>query len=187
VYLLRSSGRALSRFVHAALLFPVLHATRRAAPRNPPRQKIPRRVAATYIPDILGSIVASLDASSGTLTKAGFLPYGESATTPTSSFGCTGERVDAETNGLYDFRARIYSPSLGRFMQADPIGAAGGINLYAYVGNDPLNLWTFSGWRQTIRRETECKPRSRRSLPCLRLRALLEEAKQPDGPSERAW
>ena len=30
--------------------------------------------------------------------------------------------------------------TLGRFLQTDPIGVAGGVNLYAYVGNDPLNL-----------------------------------------------
>jgi RHS repeat-associated protein len=93
---------------------------------------------ATFIPDIQGSIVASLDASSGTLTKAGFQAYGESSVT-SGTFRYTGARIDAETNGLYDFRARIYSPLLGRFMQVDPIGARGGINLYAYVNNDPLN------------------------------------------------
>jgi RHS repeat-associated protein len=99
---------------------------------------------ATYVPDIQGSIVAALDASSSTLTKAGYQPYGESGTT-SGTFRYTGARIDAETNGLYDFRARTYSPKLGRFMQTDPIGTAGGINLYAYVGNDPLNLTDSSG------------------------------------------
>jgi RHS repeat-associated protein len=94
---------------------------------------------ATYIPDIQGSIVASLDASSGALTKAGYQAYGESSAT-SGTFRYTGARIDAETNGLYDFRARIYSPALGRFMQADPIGYGGGSNLYRYVRNDPLNL-----------------------------------------------
>jgi RHS repeat-associated protein len=94
---------------------------------------------ATYIPDVQGSIVASLDASSGTLTKAGYQTYGESSVT-SGTFRYTGARIDAETNGLYDFRARIYSTTLGRFMQADPIGYSGGSNLYAYVRNDPLNL-----------------------------------------------
>lgn len=88
---------------------------------------------------IQGSIIASLDAASGTLTKAGFQPYGESGTTA-GTFRYTGARIDAETNGLYDFRARIYSPLLGRFMQTDPSEAQGGRNLYAYVNNDPLNL-----------------------------------------------
>ncbi|KRQ00644.1 RHS repeat-associated core domain-containing protein [Bradyrhizobium manausense] len=91
-----------------------------------------------FIPDVQGSIVATQDSSTGALTKAGFLPYGASSTTA-GTFRYTGARIDAETNGLYDFRARIYSPALGRFLQTDPLGSGGGTNLYAYVGNDPLN------------------------------------------------
>jgi RHS repeat-associated protein len=94
---------------------------------------------ATLIPDIQGSIIASLDSGSGVLSKIGYLPYGKSATAP-SSFGYTGQRIDPETNGLYYYRARHYSPAWGRFLQADPIGYHGGSNFYAYVGNDPLNL-----------------------------------------------
>jgi RHS repeat-associated protein len=94
---------------------------------------------AALIPDIQGSVIASLDSATATLTKIGYLPYGKSAGA-TAPFGYTGQRIDPETNGLYYCRARHYSPAWGRFMQPDPIGTGGGINLYAYVNNDPLNL-----------------------------------------------
>ncbi len=42
--------------------------------------------------------------------------------------------------GFYYYRARYYSPILGRFISKDPIGFSGGINLYAYVRNNPVNL-----------------------------------------------
>jgi len=94
---------------------------------------------ATFIPDIHGSFIGSLDANSGTLTKTSYLPYGGSTST-SGSFGYTGQRIDPETSGLYYYRTRMYAPAWGRFMQPDPIGYAAAQNLYRYVANDPLNL-----------------------------------------------
>lgn len=92
----------------------------------------------TLVPDILGSIVGSLDSDATSPSKVGYLPYGKSASA--GPFGFTGQRIDTEIGGLYYYRARHYAPALGRFTQVDPAGYGDGPLLYAYVGNDPLNL-----------------------------------------------
>lgn len=61
---------------------------------------------------------------------------GEAA--PTTRYGFTGREHDPDT-GLVYYRARWYDPRLGRFISEDPAGLDAGPNLYAYVGNDPLN------------------------------------------------
>jgi RHS repeat-associated protein len=48
-----------------------------------------------------------------------------------------GRDRDPDT-GLYNFRNRYYSPSLGRFMQPDPARLAGGLNLYSSFYNNPV-------------------------------------------------
>lgn len=50
----------------------------------------------------------------------------------------TGRELDRGT-GLYYYRARFYDAEIGRFVQEDPIGFSGGINKFAYVGNNPIN------------------------------------------------
>lgn len=45
-----------------------------------------------------------------------------------------------EPNGLLHMQARFYSPVFRRFLSEDPAGFAGGINLYAYTGGDPINF-----------------------------------------------
>ncbi|MCL4417901.1 MAG: hypothetical protein M1365_14655, partial [Actinobacteria bacterium] len=52
----------------------------------------------------------------------------------------TGQQSDSSTN-LYYLRNRYYNAQVGRFITQDPIGFKGGLNLFTYVKNNPVNFW----------------------------------------------
>lgn len=87
--------------------------------------------------DHLGSIVATTNASSAPTINA-YDEYGVPKSGNVGRFQYTGQIWLSEV-GLYHYKARLYSPTLGRFLQTDPVGYEGGLNLYAYVGDDPID------------------------------------------------
>lgn len=96
-----------------------------------------------FLTDALGSTIGLTDSTGATQQRYSYDPYGNVTQTNNSagfsnSYQYAGREADGP--GLYYYRARYYSPGMGRFISEDPMGFGGGqLNFYAYVGNDPLS------------------------------------------------
>jgi RHS repeat-associated protein len=101
----------------------------------------------TYLPfyDGNGNVTGLTDAASGSIVATySYDPFGNLTASggiaaAANPFRFSTKYFDSET-GLYYYGYRLYSPAQNRFITRDPSGEInGGPNLYAFVGNDPIN------------------------------------------------
>lgn len=97
--------------------------------------------------DPQGNVLAITDQYGNVANRYKYAPFGATDSLSESfsnRLRSLGREWDADA-GLYYNRARWYDPQLQRFISQDPIGIEGGLNLYAYAGNDPVNASDPSG------------------------------------------
>jgi len=136
-----ASGNEIARYVHGAAVDEILTLTIQPSTLNQ---------TVFYHHDGLGSVTHLTDGSGNVVEKYTYDVFGaatildstngvRSASAVGNRFMFAGREYLSEI-ALYDYRNRAYSPSLGRFLQPDPIRfRAEDVNLYRYVGNNPLN------------------------------------------------
>ncbi|MBI5591469.1 MAG: RHS domain-containing protein, partial [Deltaproteobacteria bacterium] len=105
-----------------------------------------------FINDHLGTPKQLVTATATIAWQAAYLPFGKAQIqleTVKNNLRFPGQYFDEETGLHYNWH-RFYDPETGRYISADPIGLDGGMNLYAYVLNNPVNLIDPSGQNALI-------------------------------------
>ena len=100
-----------------------------------------------YHNDHLGTPRVLTDNNASVVWSALYTAFGQaqiSVETVTNPHRLPGQYYDPETGLHYNYH-RYYNPNTGRYLTPDPIGLEGGVNLYGYVGNDPINKKDPSG------------------------------------------
>jgi insecticidal toxin complex protein TccC len=119
----------------------------------------PAKIAADQLryslDDHLGSCALELDQQAQVISEEGYYPFGATAWFSRGSevdvdyktIRYSGKEMD--DSGLYYYGARYYAPWLCCWVSADPAGDVDGLNLYAFVGNNPLNYVDEQGEKRT--------------------------------------
>jgi len=105
-----------------------------------------------YYANHQGSTTAIADGNGNVLDTYTYGPFGETAPSTGNPYRYTGRRLDPES-GFYYYRARYYSPELGRFLQTDPVGYESDVNAYTYANNDGVNNTDPSGTEEKTDKE----------------------------------
>jgi len=103
-----------------------------------------KSTALYYETDHLGSTSALTNEKGHVVDEITYDAFGNGTGSKETRYDYTGRERDPLT-GLLFYRARWYDSQIGRFISEDPIGLAGGINQFAYVGNSPQNAKDPSG------------------------------------------
>jgi len=110
--------------------------------RNPNTWQMQKRLQA--VTDGAGQLIAIADSAGEIDASYAGSGYGQTSwrgagvMTRGQTFSPRRWETDAQWGEVQQFRNRAYDPGSGRWLQEDPIGVAGGINLYEYNGNDPV-------------------------------------------------
>ncbi len=151
-----ASGTLIRRYVHGAGVDEIL-------------MMVDASAAKYHSQDALGSVTALTDNTGAVLEHYLYDVFGTavildgsnnpiSASAVGNRFMYTGREWVAEAN-LYDYRNRVFSPVLGRFLQTDPIRFdAGDVNLYRYVGNSVLSFRDSTGLSRSPLPDTVTNP-----------------------------
>lgn len=105
--------------------------------------------------DHLGSCVMELDQQARLISHEGYYPFGATAWLSADSavevdyktLRYSGKEMDV--SGLYYYGARYYAPWLQRWISADPAWDVDGLNLFEFVGNNPLRYFDTQGHQRT--------------------------------------
>jgi RHS repeat-associated protein len=107
---------------------------------------------AFYHSDGVGNVTALAVPNGNDIALAGsyrYDPFGRLIGTPTGLAAINTQRYSSKDwhnpSGFYYFGYRFYDPATQRWLNRDPIGEEGGVNLYGYVGNNPLTYWDAFG------------------------------------------
>jgi RHS repeat-associated protein len=150
-----------------------------------------------YTRDHLASVREVVSSDGTTISgRVSYDPWGKATETGSvlPDFGFTGHYFDRSTGlGLTWYRG--YDPNLGRWLSRDPIGLKGGLNLYAYVGNEPITRTDPDGLFPTIPvHPNMCKVQCRLSLfaelercPPIEFPPPSDEYSCPPRPGDDPW